>query len=322
MSEQQEPAPTIFIAGSIVMDIAAVTARLPKPGETVLGERIVFSPGGKGANQAVAAARLGARVSLIGRVGEDPFGRELRAFLATEGVDIARVGVSATLQTGAAIIAVADTQNAIVIAPGANSEVRPRDFETAAIDARSILVSQLEIPIATVTAFSKAGREAGATTILNLAPVVPFDRSLLDFADIIVLNEIEIGAMDGREFKHTDTVSKFIEAARRLQRAPAQVVCVTLGARGAIAVGDFDPIVIPGHAVRAIDTTGAGDCFIGVLAARLAVGDVVAQALVYANRAAALSVQRAGTGPSMPTAREVEDAHRPISHSGTKPAAQ
>lgn len=308
MSEQEGPAPAIFIAGSIVMDIAAMTARLPRPGETVLGERIVFSPGGKGANQAVAAARLGARVALIGRVGDDLFGRELHAFLASQGVDLTTVRVSADLQTGAAIIAVADAENAIVITPGANSAVQPRDIDATAFDARSVLVSQLEIPIATVTAFFEAGRAAGARTILNLAPVVAFDRGLLDLADIIVLNEVEIGAMDGSEFTDTDPDSKFIDAARRLQRMPAQVVCVTLGPRGIIAVGDFDPIVIPGHDVAAIDTTGAGDCFVGALAARLAEREPLAPALAYANLAASISVQRVGTGPSMPTATEVDEA--------------
>jgi ribokinase len=297
---------TVFVAGSINMDVVARAARFPKIGETVPGGEVNFIPGGKGANQAIAAAKSGARTALIGRLGRDAFGRRLKAFLKLQGIDLQHVTVTAKADTGTAIITVADADNTIVVVPGANALVDPSDVAVPIVQKGDILVSQFEIPAATIEAFFARGRAAGATTILNPAPMVAFNRNLLELTDIMVLNETELSALAGVDVNADDADSKFIQRAASLRPSKDQIVCVTLGRRGAIAVVQNEAIVIPGLVVTPVDTTGAGDCFVGALAARLAGGAPMRGALEYANAAASISVQRLGAGPSMPTVSEVE----------------
>jgi ribokinase len=297
---------TVFVAGSINMDIVASAARFPRIGETVPGGELHFIPGGKGANQAVAAAKSGARTALIGRLGRDAFGRRLKAFLSRQGVDLKHVATTAKAHTGTAIITVADADNTIVVVPGANALMDQSDVTVPIVTKGDILVSQFEIPAATIAAFFARGRAAGATTILNPAPMMAFDRSLLELTDIMVLNETELGALTGADVSADDADAKFIQRARSLRPSKHHSICVTLGRRGAIAIVQDESIVIPGRAVTPVDTTGAGDCFVGALAARLAGGAAIRSALEYANAAASISVQRVGAGPSMPTVREVE----------------
>jgi ribokinase len=298
---------SVWIAGSVNMDVVATAARHPQIGETVVGREVFFFPGGKGANQAVAAAKLGAPTALIGKVGDDAFGRELRQFLAAQNVGLKFLRDTAEARTGTAVITVADADNSIVVIPGANALLSERDVAEPALAIGDVAVSQFEIPLPTVTAFFSRARSAGATTILNPAPAAAFDRGLLDLVDILVLNETELSAIAGTEIGESASDAHIVEAARTLQRRDGQSVVVTLGRRGAVAWAQGKALTIPGKAVESRDPTGAGDCFVGAVAAQTALGVPIAPALEYANVAASICVQRMGAGPSMPTAAEVAE---------------
>jgi ribokinase len=295
----------VFVAGSINMDVVATAERHPRPGETVAGREVFYFPGGKGANQAVAAAKLGAVTTLVGRIGTDAFGRDLRTFLEAQGVDLAFVQDTAETHTGTAVITVANADNTIVVVPGANALVSAVDVAMPLLAKCDVAVSQFEIPLPAISAFFKRARTAGATTILNPAPAQPFDRELLNLADILILNESELGLLARTEFRESDDHARFIAAARLLQAGTDKIICVTLGKRGAVALVDGEPVVISGRVVETVDTTGAGDCFVGAVAAQLAAGIPTRDALDYANIAASICVQRMGAAPSMPAAAEV-----------------
>lgn len=301
---------TVHVAGSINMDVVAKANRYPALGETVPGTQVHFFPGGKGANQAVAAAKLGAVTRLIGRVGRDAFGSELREFLTSQGVDLRQVRETASVHTGTAVITIANANNAIVVVPGANGLVDDVDVSGGTYAAGDILVSQFEIPVQTVRAFFSNGRQVGARTILNPAPAIEFDRSLLGLVDVLILNESELSFLSGQKLSENDPVSRFVEAARSLRATERQTVCVTLGARGCVALVEDDVVDVAGRAVTAVDTTGAGDCFVGAIAAQLAAGEALRAAMNYANVAASICVQRMGAGPSMPTKAEVAVLNR------------
>jgi ribokinase len=298
----------VFVAGSINMDVVAMADRHPRIGETVAGNAVSYFPGGKGANQAVAAAKLGAPTTLIGRLGNDAFGDQLKMFLAAQGLDLTFLQETADAHTGTAIITVADADNTIVVVPGANASVTPADVEAPLLAGSDIAVSQFEIPLPAVSAFFKRARAARATTILNPAPAIEVDAELLDLVDILILNESELGVLAKTELHDGDDPARLIQAARSLQTGPGKIICATLGKRGALALVHGETLVIAGRAVRAVDTTGAGDCFVGAVAAQLAGGKSIRDALVYANVAASICVQRMGAAPSMPTAAEVEAA--------------
>jgi ribokinase len=297
----------VLVAGSINMDVVATADRHPRIGETIAGNAVLYFPGGKGANQAVAAAKLGAPTTLIGRLGSDTSGDQLKTFLATQGVDLSFVRQTTEAHTGTAIITIANADNTIVVIPGANALVSAADVAAPTLAKGDIAVSQFEIPLPAITAFFRRARAAGATTILNPAPAIQFDRELLDLTDILILNESELGVMANTDLRDDDDDARFIEAARSLQTGQGQIICVTLGQRGALAlIGDKPPLLVPGRAVSAVDTTGAGDCFVGAVAAQLAAGQSMEAALNYANLAASVCVQRMGAAPSIPTAKEVE----------------
>jgi ribokinase len=295
----------VFVAGSINMDVVATAERHPRVGETVAGNAVFYFPGGKGANQAVAAAKLGAPTTLIGRIGRDAFGAELKAFLAAQAIDLTFVQNTAETHTGTALITIANADNTIVVIPGANGLVEPADVAAPVLAKGDIAVSQFEIPLPAVGAFFKRARAADATTILNPAPAIEFSRELLDLVDILVLNEGELGFLTKTEIRDTDDDTRFIDAAKSLQTSREQIICVTLGGRGVLALVNGTPLIIPGRTVKAVDTTGAGDCFVGAVAAQLAAGTSIGEALRYANSAASICVQRMGAAPSMPTAAEV-----------------
>ena len=298
----------VFVAGSINMDVVATADRHPRIGETVAGHAVLYFPGGKGANQAVAAAKLGAATTLIGRLGTDTFGRDLKAFLAAQGVDLSFVRETEKAHTGTALITTANADNTIVVIAGANGLVDATDAAALQLAKGDIAVSQFEIPLPAITAFFKRARAAGATTILNPAPAIEFGRELLDLVDILILNESELGTLANAELRDTDDHSRFIEAARSLGVAEDKTICVTLGKRGLVALIEGRPHVDHGRPVKAVDTTGAGDCFVGAVAALLADGQSLQSAFGYANIAASICVQRMGAAPSMPTAAEVEAA--------------
>lgn len=295
----------VFVAGSINMDVVATADRHPRVGETVAGRQVLYFPGGKGANQAVAASRLGARTTLIGRLGKDSFGAELKAFLGAQGIDLGYVQDTAEAHTGTAIITVAQADNTIVVVPGANGLVGPDDVEVVPLLKGDVAVSQFEIPLPSIAAFFRRARAAGAVTVLNPAPARKMPDELLALVDILVLNETELGFLAGAELSDDDEAGKIIDVARKLQARKDQTICVTLGRRGVLALAGREEIAVAGRAVKALDTTGAGDCFVGALAAQLAEGAALRTALAFANAAASISVQRMGAGPSMPTAGEV-----------------
>jgi ribokinase len=296
----------VVVAGSLNMDVVATASRHPRIGETVAGSAVRYFPGGKGANQAVAAAKLGAPTTLIGRLGKDAFGKELKAFLAAQGVDLTFVQEAAEVHTGTAVITVANADNTIVVVAGANALVTAADVAAATLAKGDIAVSQFEIPLPAISAFFKRARASGATTILNPAPAIEFDAGMLDLVDILILNETELGLLTKTEFRDGDDHARFIEAARSLPIGRDKIVCVTLGRRGVLALINGEPLIVAGRAVEAVDTTGAGDCFVGAVAAQLASGSLMGDALDYANAAASICVQRMGAAPSMPTKEEVE----------------
>ena len=291
----------VIVAGSINMDLVATAQAIPRPGETLTGEAFARFPGGKGANQAVAAAKLGAPTVMVGCLGRDSFAADLRAHLAENDVRVHVAEVDAP--TGTAMIVVdAAGENSIVVIPGANSRLHPAMIAEPPIQRGDVLVAQLEVPVDTVAAFFARGRASRAVNMLNAAPAVPDAVLLLPLADILIVNEIELAFFSGMAASSRE---EQIEAALACRRFPEQVVVVTRGKEGSIAIDRDQVIDHPGHAVTAVDTTGAGDCFVGALAARLYAGDPLVSGLAYANRAASICVQRPGAGPSMPTAAEL-----------------
>ncbi|MDE0364351.1 MAG: ribokinase [Gammaproteobacteria bacterium] len=292
----------VVVAGSINMDLVATAQAIPRPGETLAGKTFARFPGGKGANQAVAAAKLGAPTTLLGCLGRDSFAAELRAHLAENDVRVQVAEVDAP--TGTAMIVVDEVgENSIVVIPGANARLHAGMLAEVPIHRGDVLVAQLEVPVDTVAAFFERGRAAGAVTMLNAAPAVPDAELLLPLADILVVNEIELAIFSGMAASSRE---QQVEAALACRRFREQVVVVTRGREGSIAIDADQVIDHPGHAVTAVDTTGAGDCFVGALAARLCAGDPLAAGLAYANSAASICVQRPGAGPSMPTAAEIQ----------------
>jgi ribokinase len=296
----------VLVAGSINMDVVATADRHPRIGETVAGHAVLYFPGGKGANQAVAASKLGAPTVLIGRLGKDAFGDELKTFLAAQAIDLTFVQQTAEAHTGTAVITTANADNTIVVIPGANALVSAADVAAPVLAKGDIAVSQFEIPLPAISAFFQRARAADATTILNPAPAKEFSRELLDLVDILILNESELGFLTKTELRDTDDHARIIDAIRSLQTSKDKIVCVTLGKRGVLALTGGEPLIIPGCDVKAVDTTGAGDCFVGAVAAVLSGRKSIRDALGYANVAASICVQRMGAAPSMPTAKEVE----------------
>lgn len=295
----------ITIAGSINMDIVAQTTRHPKPGETVFGTDVHFIPGGKGANQAVAASRLGGNVRILGKIGEDAFGETLQRFLRSEQLNLDGV-TSSEAPTGTALIVVDEnSENTIVVIPGSNAKLSINDLDVVELAQSEIVVSQFEIPQQVIHALFKRARAAGAITILNPAPAAPCPRGLLALTDYLIVNETELAFYVDRELVEGDK-DGVVSLARKVRVNSDQVVIVTLGAKGAICIYGDELIEISSHKVKAIDTTGAGDCFVGALAVAISEEKSLKSALEFANAAAAISVQRLGASASLPTRAEVD----------------
>ncbi len=299
--------PKVIVVGSLNMDLIVRTPRRPATGETVLGDDFRVLAGGKGLNQAVAAARLGAETRMVGCVGDDDFGRRLLAFLDQERVDRTDVRVTPDIATGVAVITVAADDNSIVVASGANMQLAPGDVADLPVRRGDICVGQLEVPPATTEAAFRLAHQAGATTILNAAPAQALPATLLHVVDLLVVNELELAAISGTAMAETISLAEIADSARRFAR-DNRVVIATLGEQGALAIDSDGAHEIAGRKVTVVDTTGAGDCFVGALAAMLAAGTDRMVALDRANAAAALSVQRAGAAPSMPTLAELQKA--------------
>ena len=297
----------ILVIGSLNMDFVVQTEKLPLPGETVKGRDFSMIPGGKGANQAVAAARLGGRVRMAGRVGQDGFGRTLTEGLSSAGVDAGQVRPTAGVATGVALILVErEGQNQITIAAGANDRLEPADLESAFQDfGQGIVLLQLESPLQTVEAAARLACRQEATTILDPAPAAALPPTLLRNLDFLTPNESEALLLLGEppgEIRLGDAPSL---GRRLLERGPATVV-LKLGDKGAWVVNQDLSRHFPAYPVKAADTTAAGDTFNGALAVCLGEGGSLPKAIDFANAAAALSVTRAGAQASIPSRHQVD----------------
>ena len=295
----------VVVVGSVNMDIAVRTTRLPKPGETLLAESVLRSGGGKGANQAVAAARAGgASTAMVGAVGTDGDGDALLADLRRDGIDVSGVRRLADHPTGVALITVdAGAENTIVVAAGANAAVELTDADRASVGAADVVLAQLEIP-QPVAAAAAAARRPGAPFVLNAAPAAPLDTALVQQVDILVVNEHEAVELAQR----TD-----LEAALHRLLEDVPTVLVTLGADGArLLTRDGGDLNVSAPRVTATDTVAAGDTFCGVFAAGLAAGLGEQVSLERACAAASLAVQRPGAQASVPTAAEVDEQARAV----------
>ncbi|VTR92412.1 ribokinase : Ribokinase OS=Caldilinea aerophila (strain DSM 14535 / JCM 11387 / NBRC 104270 / STL-6-O1) GN=rbsK PE=4 SV=1: PfkB [Gemmata massiliana] len=298
--------PKICVVGSANLDLNTYTNRLPVPGETLHAHRFTMGYGGKGANQAVMAARLGADVVLVARVGNDLFGRDMLAHLRTEGIDTRRVTSTDGVPTGTAVITVDDAgRNTIAVTPGANGLLAPADVDAArsAIESARVLVCQQEVPIETNLAAMRLAVEAGVPVVFNPAPAsttIPAEAYRL--STVFCPNEHEAAVLTGKPVESPEEAEA---AARELMARGAHNVVVTLGARGCVVVTARDVTALPAPAVEAVDTTGAGDAFIGSLAFFLARGDDLMTAAQRANRIAAISVQSPGTQTSFPRAADL-----------------
>jgi ribokinase len=291
----------VVVIGSINVDLVVAADHLPRPGETVLGGRFARHFGGKGANQAVAAARAGASVIMIGAVGRDPYGEESLAALIAEGIDVSHVR-RVDLPTGVAIIAVAaDGENQIVVAPGANAEVSSADVELDRLAAGGgVLLTCLEIPVAAVSAAVASAARLGLRAILNPAPGRRLPAELLAAGPILTPNQDELLAISGAPDPES-ALASLIEAG-------AGGVVVTLGSAGALLVERGRRAAFPARQAAVVDATGAGDAFSGVLAAWLAEGRTLDEAVAAANAAAGLSVAQAGARGGMPSRAAIEAA--------------
>ena len=300
----------VCVLGSINQDVVAYVDKLPHPGETVVARRFAHFPGGKGANQAVAAARMGAETVMIGATGADDAGSMMRAFLQDNGVDTGMVGVNPRQPTGQAFINVSATgENAIVIVPGANADLTPADIRPGKLAGCGIFLAQLECPVETIHSLFSSDAARRGTTILNAAPAVPEGAELFSLTDILILNETELAAY-AKLPEPPDDVETALESAGKLVGRDGQAVIVTLGEKGAVVVDGEQGELVPGRRANVTDTTGAGDCFCGTLAAALAGGCTLNEAVRFAVTAASISVERSGAATSMPTRAEVETALR------------
>jgi ribokinase len=292
--------PRICVVGSANVDLTFRTPRLPRPGETVAGRAMIVGFGGKGANQAVAAARLGASVSFVGRVGDDSFGDDYLRHLDAEGIQLKYVWPDAEQPTGSAAILVDDqAANCIVVAPGANDRLTPADVGAAAevISGADALLCQLEVPPETTLEAFRVARAARVRTVLNPAPAMELPAQLLQLADLVVLNETELELLTGQ--------NDIEIGAAKLRTCGPRAVVATLGERGAKIVDETGTKAIDAFPVAAVDTTGAGDAFTAALAVGWARGQSLRTAARIAAAAAALTVTRLGTQAAFPTDAEV-----------------
>jgi ribokinase len=299
---------SVVVVGSLNADLVFRVPRFPVPGETLVGEEYQVFPGGKGANQAYAAAKLGARVSMVGQVGNDAHGGWLKANLAEVGVDVSHVQRDSEVSSGtASIIINREGQNQIIIVPGANGTFAPERLEQghAIISAAQFVLLQLEVPLQTVVVAARLAKAAGAKVILDPAPAQPLPDELVALADYLTPNETELALLNSS----APAALTRVEAgrlARNLLTRGARKVVVKMGAQGALLVEGKQEQFWPAFLVQAVDTTAAGDAFNAAFAAALSEGRSEAEAGHFATAAAACSVARAGAQPSMPTRSEVE----------------
>ncbi|MER8724310.1 ribokinase [Mesorhizobium sp. M0213] len=295
----------IVVIGSINLDLIASVDRLPGPGETVRGSGFATAPGGKGANQALAASRAGAKVRMVGAVGKDSFAGEALALLREGKIDLSGVGETFA-STGTALIMVgADGENVIAVVPGANDSVVPGDLSKAFLKNGDVVLLQLEVPLQTVETALGAARTAGAVTVLNTAPFHSDAAGFLGKADYLVANETEFDLYgEALSLSGRDRPARMRDYASRTGRT----IVVTLGPDGVLAATPDDLLMVPALKITPLDTVGAGDTFCGYFAAGLAAGLPLDQALARAAAAGSLACLKAGAQPAIPLARDVDAA--------------
>lgn len=297
----------ITVVGSSNTDMIIKLPRIPKPGETIIGGKFSTAAGGKGANQAVAAARAGGEVTFIARVGVDMFGERAIEGFVKDRIGVRHVRQDAGAPSGVAFICVDDKgENSIAVASGANENLSPADVRAArdAIVRADVLLMQLETPLHTIAEAAALAHDAGVQLILNPAPAQPLDDELLRRVSIIAPNESEAEILTGIAVENEASARK---AARLLAQKGIEIVLITLGPRGVFAHGSGMDEMVPGFEVEAVDTTAAGDVFNGALAVALAEGKPLKEAVLFANAAAALSVTKLGAQPSAPDRKEIQN---------------
>lgn len=298
----------IVVVGSLNMDLVGCAPRIPVVGETIVGHTYLSEPGGKGANQAYAAARLGGRVAMLGRIGSDDFGRQMRTNLEQVGCDVSGLLCIPNCSSGIALIFVADDgHNSIIIVPGANGRFSPEDVNASqdVLQGAAWVLLQLENPLATVLQAARAARSNGARVVLDPAPAQSLPQELFELADIITPNETEAAILADLPPSRLDP-DQALRIARKLQERKANIVIVKLGDQGCLLVTAEGSQLLPAPPVKAVDTTAAGDEFNAGLAVGLSEGLDLAQACRFANAAAALSVTRLGAQASAPTRAELD----------------
>lgn len=298
--------PRIVVVGSSNMDLVVKSTRIPAIGETILGGDFIMAPGGKGANQAVAAAKLGAEVFFIAKLGEDIFGSQSLNNFKKEGVNTKYVIQTEEAPSGVALIMVDDDgNNLIVVAGGANHKLSPEDVKEAESDIASsgALVAQLEVPIETIEFAAGLANRSNVPFILDPAPAQKLSPQLLKMVDVLTPNETEAQILTGVEVKDQESAGA---AVRKLLECGVKNVILTMGANGYLTVSNEGTEFVPAKKVKAADSTAAGDAFTGSLAVGLAQGRTLSDAALFANNVAALSVTKMGAQPSMPTLQEVE----------------
>jgi ribokinase len=296
--------PDVLVVGSLNADLVVRAPRFPQPGETISGDDLQIIPGGKGANQAVAAARQGASVSMLGRVGNDSFGPELITNLKQNNVDTSHVRIDSQSATGTAIIVVdSNGQNSIVLSAGANGKVSPADIANVSFSDYKLLLLQLEIPIEAVLSATQSAKAKGLRVLLNPAPAYTLPDELISLPDFILPNETELSLLTNQPVNDISSAEK---AAHALLERGAQNVIITLGANGALIVSSKQVTHVNTYEVEVIDTTAAGDAFIGGFASALLQNKSLEESVRYGCACGALATTKFGAQPSLPTREEVE----------------
>ena len=302
-----ERKPKVVVVGSFMMDLVIKAERRPQKGETLIGQQFGMFGGGKGNNQAIAAARLGGDVTMVGRLGRDSFGDTLMDALVEEGVEIRFIVRDAEVGTGVGSPVIdADGDNSIIIVPRANMRLSAADVDRAAsaISDSDVLLLQLEVPIAASQRAAEIAKSSGTKVILNPAPAQDLPDSFLAQVDILTPNQVEAELLSGVEVSDSESAER---AARILLDRGVSAVILTLGEGGALLLKDGLTTRIPAYRVNVVDTTAAGDAFCGALATALARGEALEDAVVFANAAGALAVTVLGAAPSMPTAQQITE---------------
>jgi ribokinase len=297
----------VLVIGSSNLDLVVTAKRFPNPGETIFGKKFEMFPGGKGANQAVCAARLGCRTTFIGKMGNDDFREKLSSILIEAGVDIKNLLVDSNEHTGTALITVDDTgQNQIIVISGSNMKLSPKDIEqkSALFSAATVVLAQLEIPIETVVQVAELASKNHALFILNPAPAASLPERLFPLIDFITPNENELELLSGIKIVDDSSIK---HASEKLMQKGVRNIIVTLGKRGAMLVNHSCAKLFPAKKVKVVDSTAAGDAFNGAFASSISDGHSIEESIEFANKVASISVTRMGAQSSMPFLNEIKD---------------